>query len=84
MTIRLWDIEHYYKLAKVVGAAKGGINFSGRQPPSNTTLCPPLPVAGWLLRGMLVCAVNGLCAISDERYASAADNVKIWSIESEE
>ena len=47
MTIRLWDIEHYYKLAKVVGAAKGGINFSGRQPPSNTTLCPPLPVAGW-------------------------------------
>ena len=32
MTIRLWDIEHYYKLAKVVGAAKGGINFSGRLP----------------------------------------------------
>ena len=50
MTIRLWDIEHYYKLAKVVGAAKGGINFSGSNPPSNTTLCPPLPVAGWLLR----------------------------------
>ena len=42
-----------------------------------------LPGAGWLLRDV-GCAVNGLCAISDERYASAADNVKIWSIESEE
>ena len=42
MTIRLWDIEHYYKLAKVVGAAKGGINFSGRQPlPLQHNIMPP-------------------------------------------
>ena len=42
MTIRLWDIEHYYKLAKVVGAAKGGINFSGRQPlPLQHNIVPP-------------------------------------------
>lgn len=53
---RLWDIENYYKLAKTVGAAKGGINFS----------------------------INGLCAVSEERFASAADNVKIWSIVAED
>ena len=85
MTIRLWDIEHYYKLAKVVGAAKGGINFSGRQPlPPTQHYAPLCRLLDGCSGGMLVCAVNGLCAISDERYASAADNVKIWSIESEE
>ena len=47
-----WDMDNQYKLTKVVGAAKGGINFS----------------------------INDLTAISDTRFATAADNIKIWSI----
>merc|ERR1711865_398088 len=32
-------------------------------------------------KGGINFSINGLCAVSDTRFASAADNIKIWSIE---